>query len=299
MILAAGLAGIMLVAGGCGRKDTVKEESFAEKTTAAETVIATTAAETGADAGAMEGAGTGTEADNSSGDAAVIGGDAANLTAEPGSVWFDKDTLTAHGDIADTSGTDAETEPAGEETDVMAPVKVWGTIVSVEGDEDTADNPDVSPAGAVITVDNQSDISSPGEMIIHIDPAHSVVVDAANGLPVELSDLEEGESFVAYLGPAMTMSLPPQVTAYAVIVKIPEDFKAPAFVFSACAVVDTDNGKLLDAYGEQDYMLADNVEVLPYLTRNIVTLDDIHDGSRCLIWTDEYDMVTKLVLFAD
>ncbi len=285
VILAAGLAGIMLVAGGCGRKDTVKEEPSAEKTTAAETVIATTAAETGMAAGALEGAGTGTEADNASGDAAVIGSDAANLTAEPGSVWFDKDTLTAHGDIADTSGTDAGTEPAGEEMDVQAPVKVWGSIVSVDGDE--------------ITVDNQSDTSAPGEMIIHIDPAHSVVVDAVNGLPVELSDLEKGESFAAYLGPAMTMSLPPQTTAYAVIVQIPEDFKAPAFVFAAGTIVDTDNGKLLDVYGEQDYMLADGVEVLPYLTRNIVTLDDIHDGSRCLIWTDEYDMVTKLVLFAD
>ncbi len=274
VILAAGLTGVMLVTGGCGQK--AAAGTSAEETTAAETVTVTTAAE----AGKTEEAGEETTADGSD-----DGSDPAELSAAPGSVWFDKDTMTAHGDIADTSETESETVPAGEETDVQAPVKVWGSIVSAEDDG--------------ITVDNQSDVSSPGEMIIHIDPEHSVVVDAVNGLPVELSDLEEGESFVAYLGPAMTMSLPPQTTAYAVIVKIPEDFKAPAFVFAAGEVMDTDNGKLLDAYGEQDYMLTDDVEVLPYLTRNIVTTDDIRDGSRCLIWTDEYDMVTKLVLFAD
>ena len=280
-LLAAGLAGIMLVAGGCGRNSAAAAGSSEEKTTAAETMaVVTTAEETTAEEAAAE---TG----------------AADITAAPGTVWFDKDTMTAHGDIADTSTTEAATAPAGEETDAAAPVKVWGSIVSAEGDASAADEQDGASAGGMITVDNQSDVSSPGEMIIHIDPAHSVVVDAVNGLPVELSDLEEGESFVAYLGPAMTMSLPPQTTAYAVIVKIPEDFKAPAFVFAAGAVVDTDNGKLLDALGEQDYMLADDVEVLPYRTRNIVTPDDIHDGSRCLIWTDEYDTVTKLVLFAD
>ncbi len=302
VILAAGLAGIMLIAGGCGKYDAVAVESSAKETAAAGTTAETTAVgtteETTAAAPAGETAAE-TGAADSSENGSFISNDTADLSAAPGAVWFDKDTMTAHGDIADTSTTEAETAPAGEETDVTAPVKIWGTIVSVEGDENTADEPDVPAAGAMITVDNQSDVSSPGEMIIHIDPAHSVVVDAVNGLPVELSDLEEGESFVAYLGPAMTMSLPPQVTAYAVIVKIPEDFKAPTFVFSAGAIVDTDNGKLLDAYGEQDYMLADDVEVLPYLTRNIVTLEDIHDGSRCLIWTDEYDMVTKIVLFAD
>ena len=289
----------MLITGGCGRNDAAAAGSSAETTAAAVTTAAeTTAAVTTAEETAVETA-VETDAADSSESAAVISNDAPDLSAAPGAVWFDKDTMTAHGNIADTSATEAETAPAGEETDAAAPVKVWGTIVSVEGDEIAAEEADVSPAGGSITVDNQSDVSSSGEMIIHIDPAHSVVVDAVNGLPVELSDLEEGESFVAYLGPAMTMSLPPQTTAYAVVVKIPEDYKAPVFVFSAGTVVDTDNGKLLDAYGEQDYMLADDVEVLPYLTRNIVTLDDVHDGSRCLIWTDEYDTVTKLVLFAD
>ena len=279
--LAAGLAGVMLLAGGCGQKAAGTETAPAQ-TSAAETEAAeeSTAAASGAENGTEE---TGASA-------AENGGEAADLSAAPGAVWFDKDTGEAHGNIADTSTTEAA-QP-GEEIDVLAPVHAWGEIVSVEGDSITVNRmPEASDSdGAGVY---------PEETIIHIDPEHSVVVDAVNGLPVELSDVKEGESFEAYLGPAMTMSLPPQVTAYAVIVSIPEDFKAPVFVIAADAVLDTDNGKLLDAYGEQDYLLAEDVEVQPYLTRNIVTLDDIREGSRLLAWTDEYDMITKIVLFAD
>ena len=206
----------------------------------------------------------------------------------PGTVWFDKDTMTAHGDIGDGSETQ-EAEP-GEEYDVMAPVYAKGTIVSVEENAVTVEKlPDGSDTAG----------STPEEMVIRIDPEQSVVVDAVNGLPVDLSDMEAGEAFEAYLGPAMTMSLPPQVTAYAVIVEIPEGVKAPVYIIAEDAVMGTDNGTLLNAYGEQDYMVSEDVDVEPYLTRNIVTLDDIHEGSRCLAWVDQYDMVTKLVLFAE
>ena len=284
---AAGLAGVMLIVSGCGQTAAGTEISPAQ-TSAAETKAAEESAPdtAGAENGAEE---AGVSAAEEGGEAAATGGETSDLSANPGAVWFDKDTGEAHGNIADTSTTEAA-QP-GEEVDVMAPVHAWGEIVSVEGDSITVNRmPEASDSdGAGVY---------PEETIIHIDPEHSVVVDAVNGLPVELSDLKEGESFEAYLGPAMSMSLPPQVTAYAVIVSIPEDFKAPVFVIAADAVLDTDNGKLLDAYGDQDYMLADDVEVQPYLTRNIVTLDDIQEGSCCLAWTNEYDMITKLVLFA-
>ena len=49
-----------------------------------------------------------------------------------------------------------------------------------------------------IIVDNQSDMSSQGEMILTIDPENTVLVDGESGLPLELSDVEKG-GFVAYL----------------------------------------------------------------------------------------------------
>ena len=72
-----------------------------------------------------------------------------------------------------------------------------------------------------IIVDNQSDMSSQGEMILTIDPENTVLVDGESGLPLELSDVEKG-SFVAYLGPAMTLSLPPQCTPEVVFTNVSE-----------------------------------------------------------------------------
>ncbi len=255
---------MVLAAAGCANQQAAASGSSAAVTESAKEEAGETSAEGSETAQAGEGT--------------------ADLTAAPGSVWFDKDTGVAHGNIADTS-TKGETEAeAGEEFDVNVPVKVWGTVTSV--DENS------------LTVDNQSEVSTPGEMIVHVDPEQTVVVDAVNGLPVELSDVELG-SFVAYLGPAMTMSLPPQATARVVIVNIPEDAEAPEYIVAAGGIEGTDEEKILESNDGQQYVLADDVTVEPYLTRNIVTLDDIGEGSRCLLWMDPSgDAVARIVLFA-
>lgn len=180
----------------------------------------------------------------------------------------------------------AESMSGSEETemDVSVPVHIWGAVISA-GEEG-------------ILVDNQSDNSSQGEMMLTTDPNHTVIVDAADGLPVELSDIRQG-SFEAYLGPAMTMSLPPQVTPYVVIVNIPEDGRAPLYAVTAEVRQAADSGMVLIANDDTEYILAENAEIAPYLTRNIVTLDDIREGSRVLMWLNEEDKVVKIVLFAD
>lgn len=80
-----------------------------------------------------------------------------------------------------------------------------------------------------ITVDNQSDVSSQGEMILMIDPDNTYLLDASTGLPVDVKDVQTGGSFEAYLGDAMTMSLPPQNTPNIVFVNLPEDTAMPAY----------------------------------------------------------------------
>ena len=57
-----------------------------------------------------------------------------------------------------------------------------------------------------IIVDNQSGVSSEGEIILMIDPDHTYLLDASTGLPVDVKDVQAGDSFEAYLGDAMTMS---------------------------------------------------------------------------------------------
>ena len=63
-------------------------------------------------------------------------------------------------------------------------------------------------------------------------------------------------------------------------------------------VADTDGTKTLEGADGTRYKLADQVEILPFLTRNIVMLEDIEEGSKCLVWLNSEDVIEKIVLFA-
>lgn len=174
-----------------------------------------------------------------------------------------------------------ESEAALEITDAR---RIWGSIEQVGEGE--------------LIVDNQSHNSSMGEMIIKIDPEQTKVLDAADGLPVALGEIT-GDSFEAYLGPTMTMSLPPQTTAELVIVNIPQDAQAPLYVTARGPIEETELGQTLMSENGAAYVLTEETQVLPYLTRNIVRAEDIMEGSNCLIWQDADGAVEKLVLFAE
>lgn len=204
-------------------------------------------------------------------------------------------TETESTDAQETEGTEEESkdtsEAAGEaegnlgdtkeETEL---VKIWGTITEV--------------TESTITVDNQSGASSEGEIVFNIDPEATYIIDSTTGLPVSGDEILLGK-FEAYLGPAMTMSLPPQTTPHMVIVNIPEDSQAAQFVVSAGAVEETEEGKVIKTVDGNSYILTEEVKISPYLTRNIVMLEDIGEHSKCLLWLDSEDCVEKIVLFAD
>lgn len=146
-----------------------------------------------------------------------------------------------------------------------------------------------------IIVDNQSDMSSQGEMILTIDPENTVLVDGESGLPLELSDVEKG-SFVAYLGPAMTLSLPPQCTPEVVFTNVSEKEAAPYYAVIARKPVAKDGGLKVVAEDGESYVIPDTAEIKPFRTRNVVRAEDIQKGSRCLIWQNEQKEVVRVVL---
>lgn len=177
------------------------------------------------------------------------------------------------------------TGKASDEADTVASetIHIRGTIEAVED--------------GTMTVDNQSEVSSPGEMIFTIDPEQTLILDAVTGYPVALEDVDLG-TFEAYLGPAMTMSLPPQTTPELVLVNIPQDFHAPQYVTARGPVEETELGQTLMTVDGTAFVLTEETEILPYLTRNIVTAADIEEGSRCLFWQNGDGAVEKLILFA-
>ena len=146
-----------------------------------------------------------------------------------------------------------------------------------------------------IIVDNQSDMSSQGEMILTIDPENTVLVDGESGLPLELSNVEKG-SFVAYLGPAMTLSLPPQCTPEVVFTNVSEKEAAPYYAVIARKPVAKDGGLKVVAEDGESYVIPDTAEIKPFRTRNVVQAEDIQKGSRCLIWQNEQEEVVRVVL---
>lgn len=198
------------------------------------------------------------------------------------------ETVTEADETLTEAETDSEQAVKTEESDSPSSLtdarRIWGSIEQVGEGE--------------LIVDNQSHNSSMGEMILQIDPEQTKVLDAVDGLPTALSDIT-GDAFEAYLGPTMTMSLPPQTTAELVIVNIPQDAQAPLYVTARGAVEETELGMtLMTEYGAA-YVLTEETQILPYLTRNIVRAEDITEGSNCLIWQNEDGAVEKLVLFAD
>ena len=138
-----------------------------------------------------------------------------------------------------------------------------------------------------IIVDNQSGVSSEGEIILMIDPDHTYLLDASTGLPVDVKDVQAGDSFEAYLGDAMTMSLPPQNTPDIVFVNVPEDIAMPT---------ETNGIWTLKATDGTVYEVTEDAQVVPYLTKNIVKMQDVQKGTACAIWYDDQNQVQKVMI---
>lgn len=193
------------------------------------------------------------------------------------------ETESAAVETGEAPGTSVE-ETTGEEMEIDIPLKISGLIHSVDGDE--------------INADNQSENSAQGDMILKVDEDSTYILDV-DGMPVDLADVQEDSKFEAYLGPAMTMSLPPQAFPYVVIVNIPEDATVPQYAVAAGEVEEKDGKTILTATDGTEYEIAADAQVLPYLTKNIVKLTDVVEGSRCMVWQNADGVVETVMLFAE
>ena len=108
------------------------------------------------------------------------------------------------------------------------------------------------------------------------------LMDGQNGIPVALADLEGKEVAVSH-SMAMTMSLPAQSYAYAVIVKGAE---MPNFAVIE-AVTETEDGiRLTTENGGMWVTVAKDAQVSPFRTRNIVTAQDLQPGAQVVLYYD-------------
>ncbi len=181
----------------------------------------------------------------------------------------------------------SQSEAAGPGVDSPAAAReqapIWGTILS-------ADNESIDmecPSGSMIE----------GEVLVNIS-GDTLILDGENGYPMEAKDLQAGDTVYAYIGPAMTMSLPPQTMGEVIIGKIPADMKAPEYITAKSMTANADGSWTLVSEAGTEYAVAADCRIMPYLTRQIVSLEDIVQGSNLLVWSDDRNQAQKLVLFA-
>lgn len=178
---------------------------------------------------------------------------------------------------AEAAATDAPAEEP-------AFVRVWGKVSPWDGE------------GILLKNSNPDDPLN--EVVIH--PGEAPAVDAVTGLPMDLKSVKEGDTLYAWANPVMALSLPPQVGALVIVGNIPADFRAPEFYEIAGRAVfpapgDEGNAKFpLTGGGELE--VTDKTVYTPWLTRQMIRMEDLNPGDRVLVWKDKNGAAEKVQL---
>lgn len=172
----------------------------------------------------------------------------------------------------------------------LAPVRVWGRVTRLE-------------SGSLL-LKNDSKDAIYNEVVVHL-PEGVPCVDAVTGLPMDMSKVKDGDTLYAWVGNAMTMSLPPQTSALIVVGNIPADYRVPEFykitgldrtVMAAIYPAPERTEVNLPVAGGETLTIPVSARFTPWLTRQIVTVDDLVPGSQILVWKDKDGKVEKVLL---
>ncbi|MEG1594497.1 MAG: hypothetical protein RR350_08795, partial [Oscillibacter sp.] len=93
-----------------------------------------------------------------------------------------------------------------------------------------------------VLVENSND-KDINQKVMVLFSENTYIVDAVSGERKAFKDLKSNETLYAYVGPAMTRSMPPQATATLVICNIPADFGVPTFA-EVSQVVTKEDGSI-------------------------------------------------------
>lgn len=191
---------------------------------------------------------------------------------------------TTEADTAAESAADNVEDMNGQ--DALQSLRIYGPVTKQEDSR--------------LSIDNQSDMSISGEIILNVSEEYTNILDAVTGLPLKEEDIKDGDTIYVYIGPAMTMSLPPMTNADVIFANIPADAKVPDYIEVQSLVTDAATSKsVLTAADGTEYTVESDCNIFPYLTRNIVTLDDLTQGRKCVVWSDEDNAALQIMVFAE
>ncbi len=169
--------------------------------------------------------------------------------------------------FANTTPISAAPEDAtivSQEKKIMAFEKAFGTVTEVNEQENY-----------ILVKTEQRDIR------FNLDE-NTWLMDGQTGFPITLAELKDKEVAVSH-SLAMTMSLPPQSYAYAVITK---GDSMPNFAVIE-EVEKTENGvRLTTDNGGMWVTVSNEARISPFRTRNIVTIEDLQPGAQVVLYYD-------------
>ncbi len=116
--------------------------------------------------------------------------------------------------------------------------------------------------------------------------SEQTVILQADGTPASLADCKEGTAVTVYHSMAATFSIPPQSAAQVIVLAGENPANVPLYGVVE-SVTETEKGvEILTEDGLYLFYGTADTQVVPYKTKNIVTLSDIQAGSRILAWAD-------------
>ncbi len=273
----AAVLGLGSAVGVCaGTKKIIKFEDGKRVEIDVENGGAVTGAQTGDEA--VNGAQTEDEAVNKTG--AESGSEAATEPADLNFGGFEADLDSAYTYAPET----AEEGALGEEEGILELGKFWGPVTE--------------KLNGGFIIDSKVPDGYQGDIVIHVDADHTLVLDSMTGFPAGEDSIAAGQTIYVYTSPVMTMSLPPQTTAELVLVNIPQDAGAPLYVKASGALeADGAGGYVLKTTGGEEIKVPADCPITPFLTRQMVRLEDIAKGRKCLVWLDAKGQAERIVLF--
>lgn len=149
-------------------------------------------------------------------------------------------------------------------------IRVWGRIQNITEN--------------MIHITNETD--NYNNVMLKVDET-TVIIDAAEGTPMSIKDLKTAETVYAYVSPVMTRSMPPMSVARVIIANMPQDVGAPKY-FKVKEVLESGDGsiRVLDSTNSLIATINKDTDLAAFKTRNIVSVDDIKEGTELVAWYD-------------
>lgn len=150
-------------------------------------------------------------------------------------------------------------------------IPVWGQVSNITED-------------GRILIKNSTNVNN--EILLNVSE-DTIIVDAVTGAPIVAKDIKLNEDIYTYVGQAMTLSLPPMTNAKVIVANMPQGFKTPNYV-KVESVKKNNDGSITITSDDGNYEanITKDTKLFPYLTKNLVIIDNIEVGSNLLLWEE-------------